>query len=259
MALRNLFPFLGIVITYSVAGQVSSDKPIQLNGAGAGERQVIGLANSTEAEAVLTAGVEQDGSYRTAQASGTSLWTVELPSLVSAIAAGTHLLVLSPSNATGDVSLNVNGQGPFAVLNGSGELLQATGLAAGTPLSIVFDGTAFQVLNGNAYARKPCTNGTVAVNDQFCIEPTERAGTDFFSAVTACGNSGLRLCSWSEHMIACVKASDLGLTGLTGNWEWIDDAVNENGSARVSGSTTCGAAASSVVGGTQAVRCCQTR
>ena len=108
---------------------------------------------------------------------------------------------------------------------------------------------------------KPCDPGLVAVSEAFCIQPTEHGASDFFTANANCAANGLRLCSWTEFIVACNKATELGLTGMLGNWEWTDDAVNENGSARIAGSSTCSTTGTALVSGSidRNSRCCHSR
>jgi hypothetical protein len=170
-------------------------------------------------------------------------------------------MVLTPSGATGAVSLLVNGHGPYPLVSGIDEPFDPQGIAPGTPLSVILDGTNFHVLNGSTYARKPCPPNTVAVNEQFCIEPNEHPESDFFTAISGCAANGLRLCSWAEFIVACNRRTELGLLNMTNSWEWIDDAVNENGSARMVGANGCGVASAAIVSGSfgRASRCCATR
>jgi hypothetical protein len=205
--------------------------------------------------------VEQSGVHRTTQASISTAWTIDVPGLSSAPAAGTHLMVLAPAGSTGDVELLVNGSGPYPLITGPEENFAPVDLSEGTPLSMVFDGTSFHVMNGGTYARKPCALGLIAVNEQFCVEPNERAPLDFFQAAIFCGSRSLRLCSWGEYIAACTKRVELGLNNMTNNWEWVDDATNEDGSARVSGSNQCGSSGNGLVTGSFArnYRCCHTR
>ena len=199
--------------------------------------------------------------HRTAQASVGTAWDISVPGLSSAPPVGTQLMVLAPDGSTGDVELMINGSGPYPLVFGSGQAFAPDDLVAGTPLSVVFDGTAFHVMNGSVYSRKPCATGMVAANEQFCVDLNERAPLDFFQAAIFCGNRSARLCTWGEFITACTKRVELGLTNATNNWEWVDDATNEDGSARVSGSNQCGSSGNGLVTGSVArnFRCCHTR
>jgi hypothetical protein len=112
----------------------------------------------------------------------------------------------------------------------------------GTLLSLVFDGAQFQVMNGLASLRRECPTGMVAVNDQFCVEPDERAAADFFNSNLACAQVDRRLCTWAELYVACTAAAQLGLSNMTNDWEWSNNTANEDGGVRVALLSTCAAA-----------------
>lgn len=250
-----------LLISAGLIAQVVTDKPIILVGADPIDRQVAGLPPSTEPQAVLTTAVEQAGTYRTTFPASGNTWSLDLPGLGSAPQAGTHLLVIAPEPVAGSISIVLNGAGPFALLTGPNEAFDGSMVTAGTPLSVVFDGSAFQIMNGANYATRPCAVGTVAVNSMFCVEPIEHPGSDFFEAMTTCHASGLRLCSWGEFVVACQREVELGLVGTTNSWEWTGDASNENGSARIVGVGSCFSAGNALVTGSldRTFRCCYSR
>jgi|JI10StandDraft_1071094.scaffolds.fasta_scaffold28582_3 hypothetical protein len=260
LALRSL-TFMFVLLGSLCQAQVQSDATIIFTGPDQLDRQLKGLPDSIEPDAVLSTATEQAGIYRSSQATGTNSWSVDLPALSTDPIAGTHLMVFAPEPSTGDVTLLLNGSGPYPVITGPDSSFDASNVPAGTPLSLVFDGTSFHVLNGSVYARKPCAEGTVAVNEEFCIEPVEHAETDFFTAILNCAANGMRLCNWTEFIVACNKATELSIPGMLGNWEWNDDAVNENGTARIAGSTGCGVTGTALVSGSidRGYHCCYTR
>lgn len=89
---------------------------------------------------------------------------------------------------------------------------------------LAFDGTKFIYLNAT---RGNCPTGYSKVNDQYCIQKTERQGS-FWTAMSNCASEGSKLCSWSEWYYACLNRSALGLTQMTNlNWEWINQSQNE--------------------------------
>ncbi|MEZ4739557.1 MAG: hypothetical protein R2818_09455 [Flavobacteriales bacterium] len=161
------------LLAVAVAAQVAVDRPIELTGVNAEQHQVTGVPSSLAPDAILAADVEGSGVHRSAQAAITTSWTIDLPALSSAPILGTHLMVLAPAGSVGDVELSVNGAGPYPLVTGPGENFAPVDLSEGTPLSIVFDGSVFHVMNGGTYERKPCATGTIAVNEQFC--GTQRA------------------------------------------------------------------------------------
>jgi len=245
---RRTITFVLAVLLYGGAdAQVSLDKPLRLTGSGPAQRQITGLQISNEPGAVLTADVEQRGAFRLTAPSAGTTWSAGLSALINAPAAGLHMVVSSPVPTPGSISVVVNGHGPYLLLDGDGQPVDGELIAEGTMLSIVHDGTAFRLLNGGVAPRHPCAPGTVQVNDAYCISENEYPASDFFAAVTTCGDLGLRLCGWGEFVAACQRAGTIGMLDGTNNWEWTNDASNENGSARIVGAGSCLSAGNSIV------------
>lgn len=240
--------------------QVHSNKPIVLTGATGTDRQVTGLDPSTAPDDALAAGIEQSGVLRTLPTVTGNAWIATLPGLSSVPTVGLHVVVKAPSTNSGEVTLVLNGQGPYALKQGSAPVDGST-LEEGTMLSLVFDGDAMQLINGRNDVRRSCPGAMVQVNAQFCIEPGQRPGTDFFTAAVTCASAGRRLCSWSEFHLACINTGPLGLTGTEDNWEWSNNTANEDNSVRVVGSGTCFSASTWPATGSTALqyRCCYSR
>lgn len=241
-------------------GQVQVDQVIYLEGGTPAERQLHGLSESTLPQAVLTAGVEGAGTHRFATATEGPLWTVDLPSFTGPPVAGLHLLVRSDGASAGPLSMNLNGYGPFPITRGPTEALQADDVPLGTVLSLVFDGTSFQLMNGTAHRKRDCPSGMIQASSQFCIEQTERDSVEFFDAAMDCSQQGLRLCTWGEFIVACENAATLGVQQMVGNYEWTNNAANEDGGVRVAGNLNCRqAAVVAAVGNPRKFRCCLSR
>jgi len=222
-------------------GQVVIDKNLVLEGTTAAERQVTGLPNSLAPASVLTAGVEQSGAHRTGGAVGGSgaQWQTALPSLNEALVPGTNLSVQTPASSTGAVVLQVNDQGPYPVVMEPGVPLAGDAYPAGTILSLVFDGDQFHVMNGRASARRECPSDMAGPSPQYCIERDERPSAQFWDAMIVCASAGRRLCSWGELYTACISATPLGLNNMTGNWEWSNNAANQDTWVRVALRASC--------------------
>ena len=220
--------------------QVRIDAPVQLAGDDPVDKQVTGLAPLNDPAAALSVEAERHAALVHAQAAPGTAWIVDVPALASAPVAGTHLTVSVPDGAAGPVSLLLNGLGPYNVMTGSTTVLDGEQVTSGSVLSLVFTGAAFQLMNGRVRTLRACPEGMAAVNGQFCIdEQQDLAVADFFYAARTCGDRGLRLCSWAEFHTACVNSATLGLSNMVGDWEWIGSACNEDGGARLAGSSTC--------------------
>lgn len=258
MARFILTPLLALPLL--ISAQVSSDKPLVLTGATQQERQLTGLPADPSPTSALSARQDQGNTQRTAVAAGNQAWVATLPSISGAPSPGTQLVIKAPDAVQADsVSLLVNGNGPYPVLIRPGRPLSGADLSPGELLSLVFDGSSFQRMNGIDHRRRGCPNGLVAVNDQYCIEPDERAGESFYDAARICTESGLRLCTWAEWHSACLLSSGLNLQNMVGNWEYTDDTANEDGTVRITGVTCTQATTWLISNGSQAFRCCYTR
>lgn len=250
------------VIACSGSAQVRVDGPVELTGGAGSERQVTGLAPLKDPAAALSVESERQAGLVHAEAGMAPAWIVDVPALQGAPVTGTHITIKVPEGASGPVSILLNGQGPYSVLTGPATPLQAEEVAPGSVLSLVFLANSFQLMNGTTRTLRACPVGTVAVNGQFCIDAQQdTAVVDFFNAARICGERGTRLCSWAEFHMACVNGGTLGLQNMTGDYEWIGSACNEDGSARIAGFNGCTAVGCSLAAGSTAYsfRCCTDR
>lgn len=251
---------MALLACTTAAAQVTVDKPIILVGADDGARQVTGLNITQSPAAPLTATVEQDGQHRSADAVMGSTWQIDLPALNGAPSAGTTIVVQVPSDpGSGPFEMLVNGSGPYPLLASPSTIFEMP-VPHLPMLSMVFDGSAFQVLNGRARQRRPCPTGMVAVNDQYCVDILESDTTDFFTAGRSCVGQDKRLCTWGEWYGACQLGATIGMLNTTGNWEWTDDSANEDQCVRIVGYTSCSQSGTWGAYNTpQYYRCCYTR
>lgn len=241
--------------------QVFSDRPLILTGSAVTERQVTGLEAPQIGADLQTAGVEGPGQYRVAGTVSGNSWSAELPAL-SVPQAGTQVVLRTPLTLPGSITLLLNTSGPYAVLMGDGSALDGTDLAEGLFLSLVFDGSAFRVLNGAADLPRTCSTGLVPVNRQFCMETAQRTPKNFFDAALECHADGLRLCRWGEFYAACTRATELGLLQMTDGWEWTNNSSNEDNSVRIVGASgQCMSAGNALASGSadRTFRCCSSR
>jgi hypothetical protein len=219
--------------------QVRVDKPIDLNGAGGTDRQVIGLHDGVNTTDALNARTLQRGAYLFAEVSGGTAWQANVQPAIAQPQAGLCLLLRSTDVNTGGVTLSVNGSSPLVVLKDGDQPLQAGDVGAGETVSVVYDGSAFQLVSARRMDRKPCPSGTVAVNELYCIETQERDTLTFDIAAVICGQQGMRMCTWGQWYAACTQATTLGLQNMTGEWEWTNSAANSDESVRIVGSNSC--------------------
>ncbi|MBL7950703.1 MAG: hypothetical protein JNM62_03185 [Flavobacteriales bacterium] len=256
--LRPLF-LVFAAIPLALNAQVVVNKPVVLNGLTPADRQATGLALSSDPDRVMTSGVEQAGSYRVVLVSNNDGWVGSSSALSTAPIPGTHVLITAPETFPGLVRLNLNGYGPAWVM-AHGDTLRGDDVEPGSMLSVVFDGTVFHVLNGRADVHRECPAGMVAISEQYCVEPNERPAADVYAAFVTCAIENKRVCSWSEFYVACTRRTELGLQNMLNDWEWTNNACNEDNSVRVVGASTCEAASTRLGTGPAAnFRCCYSR
>lgn len=259
------FPLLSFICALSLTSlaraQVRSDRPILLEGPDANDRQVIGLHDAAQEWDALNARTLRNAAYRYAEVSGTSQWIVTLEPPLTQASPGLCLLLHSTQGNTGPVTIDLGAAGVFPFLKGPGIPLEAEDVLAGETVSAVFDGTVFQLIAARQEARRPCPSGSVAVNEQYCIEIAQHDTAEFSTASVICGQQNGRLCTWSEWWIACYKASDLGLQDTVGDWEWTNNAANADNYVRVVGLGSCTHSATSGGWGSlqRSFRCCYRR
>jgi hypothetical protein len=243
--------------------QVRVNAAIQLEGSSEEQRQVLGLPGTNEAGELLSTGLEQSGAHRLALPDAGPVWTAELPGLSGTLLPGTSIVVNAPQPSAGSPALLVNGQGPFPLITDTDGSIAGEDIPVGTMLSLVFDGDAFQVLNGVVHTRRPCPAGTVPVNEHFCMQTEENSpSATYFDAVLICDTMGLRLCSWAEFVVACEKREELDIPDLVGNWEWTRTTAGSNNVLRMVGSNNCASASTASANPGNLLRrwhCCASR
>ncbi|MBK6946131.1 MAG: hypothetical protein IPH21_15890 [Flavobacteriales bacterium] len=241
--------------------QVQVDNSFLLNGSTQADRQLNGLAPTTDADRALSAAVEQSGALRSVVGVTGSNWQIPASVIAGPLQPGTHFVIAAPTNAIDPISISVASGGTYSVLWRPGQAFLATDIEEGMMLSTVFDGTAFQVLNGRSSKLRECPTDMVEIGTQYCIDPTQQGGsTDFFDAALSCASAGKRLCTWAEFMTACQDAAVLGLSSASNDYEWMDDSANEALNVRLARLANCEFPSTRPVSGPAAPsRCCYTR
>lgn len=257
---RALSILSALVIQGHLSAQIHIDKPIRLIGVEPSDRRISGLEDRFAPSAALTARVAQEGTALTSGSVVGDQWNITLEALGPSLVDGSFVLVRVPEVSGAAIFVVLNGAGPYPLLRDNSPI-DASTLIQNTMLSLVYANGAFHVLNGSHDLLRACPEGTVAVNTQFCIEPQERGGGDYFQAGLGCASAGLRLCTWGEFVAGCGQSLSLGLVAMTNNWEWTASTSNEDNSARIAGSGSCMAAGNSLSTGSTArpYRCCFTR
>ena len=265
MMSRSTTPLLVLLVLIALSGttkaQVIIDRPLDLNGTTDADRQVHGLSDPTTTDAALNARTFQAGQYRYAEVSGMQAWNAVLTPATDPLQAGASFVLRCQDGNTGPVALTINGQGPYPVhVDGTNDLV-AGDVPAGSIVTLVFDGNAFQLTSGRAPIARDCPSGFVAVNERYCIEVAQHDTMAFDSAAVLCGAMNGRLCTWGEWYAACFNAMGLGLSDMVGDYEWTKNAANADNSVRVVGRFSCntGATGNAWTSPARSFRCCSRR
>lgn len=247
---------LFLLVFSRICAQVSVDKPIQLNGTNASDRQIESLYDSVLTDDITSAIAIQNNLGRYGVATGSDSLSVLITSGVQFYTEGNIVYFKAAANNTGSVVLSINGL-PFFPLNRYGtDSLKANQLKAGQVYCAVFSGAEFQLLST---VNNDCRTGFTEVNSTYCIEINERTSTYFYQAAITCNGNNARLCKWGEWYYACQKAGVATINMTNSNWEWTDDAANAT--VRVAGLSSCTALNVSNVTTTtlRPYRCCYTK
>ncbi len=238
--------------------QVKVDRPIHLVGPDPADRQINGLHSDVSGDEALNAMIEMNNAHRYPGIVTGPAIVMDLPA-VSVLQPGTQILVQLQSSDQGPMTVTLNGQGPYEVIRRPGVPLHGDEISAGTMISLIFDGIAFQMIHGNSHSLKNCPAGMVAVNDQFCMQPEKSSeAVEFWTAVENCNSIGARLCTWGEFYSACAIGTELGIVGAGGH-EWTNQTANEDASVRIVGNLSCFQGGTSLPTIPRFYRCCFSR
>lgn len=251
---------LFVVVSALSFGQVALDGRLILAAPDAQQRQVLGLPPSVLSGDVLTGAVDQSGALAFGVATSTApqSWQANIAGIPEELVPGVHVLIEVPSGVEGSVTLNINGTGDRPVILRGGTPMPGDLYEAGSLLSLVYDGSSFQLMNGPVHRKRECQAGMVQVNESTCIDLDEHPGTlTFFEAVLVCIEQNKRMCSWGEWHTACRKSDELGLSNMTDNGEWTANTANYDGAVRIVGDGNCYTGGTeSVFTGPRRFRCC---
>lgn len=138
----------------AIAGSVAADGQTPMTGnLNAGNNRLTAVASATARTDAITMGQVQDGSatYLTAVA-GTNTITASLTGL-AAYAAGQAFRFVAANANTGAVTLNINTLGAKAITRNGATALIAGDILAGQTVTVIYDGTQFQLSEQPATGR----------------------------------------------------------------------------------------------------------
>lgn len=243
--LRHTLPLAAALAVLNAFGQVGIDRPLELTGATPADRRVEGLADPVVDPDGLNARTLQQGRLVGGTVQGVNTWTLSLLPEPDSLPPGTQLVLKAQADNSGPVTLSVNGGPALPVLRDSGDPLEAGDVLGGQMVALTRHGAGYLITSGRPTPKRACPPGFVQVTEGYCIEAAQRDTADFHEAAVTCGALGGRMCTWGEWYVACTRASQLGIGGMVGDWEWTNNSANGDGLVRVVGEFSCTAAATS--------------
>jgi hypothetical protein len=165
---------------------------------------------------------------------------------------GLLIRALLPPSPDGPVHVRIHDQPTLPLLHADGTEASGRDLPEGKMLELITTTDAC-ILQGMGVLT--CPPGTIRVNSSTCVDVSAVTGMTFYEGATHCARQGGKLCSWDDHIAACLRVGQ-SLSGLFDDWEWINDTSNHTHTVDQAGRTTClsqRSAGPNLVGGT---RCC---
>lgn len=211
-------------------GQWQVPARIELDGAQAADRQVVGVADPVGGDAAVTVDAARDNVTSFTSVTGTQVLSGALSPAPLSYSAGMVVTILPTAANHASAQLDLNGLGAQDILK-AGELpLDSADLTPGVPVRLIHDGTRFRIV-GTTYL--PCPEGYHIGGREFCIEDVSRSDTTFYAANRICRDANARLCTFGEWVFACRKDPAFLPTVL--DYEWVDSAANNTQGAKMVG------------------------
>jgi hypothetical protein len=203
---------------------------------GMGAFKITNLAAGTVASDAARLDQVQGGSATFITAAGTDTITGTTSPALTAYATGNQFSFLVANTNTGAVTINVDGLGAKAITRTGTTALVAGDMVAGQAVEIIYDGTRFQLVNGNSFTNLK-VSGTLGVTGvaTFTAQPIASSLTASLPIFTD-GSKGLVsntmtgtgsvVMSASPTFTGTVGAADLTTTGNTILGDATTDTLN---------------------------------
>ena len=226
--MKQLLTILALLVFSPVFTQVEVKEPIIMTGETEEDRQVKGLADPDALDEGVNARTIQMNRLNFAATSGSgNEIELSLSPAPESYNPGMVVSFIANQANTGHTTVDINGLGVLPLYKNVEESLDSAEIISGQIVSLVYDGENFQILSE---LNKPCPNGFIEINKDYCIEIQERGPASFWGAIMECTETGGKLCDWFEWTNACHR-EEVNITNMTDNWEWTDVAANNHSSA----------------------------
>lgn len=141
-----------LCVGFLASAQVQIDKAIQLTGTGS-DAKISGIDDVSSSQDAVSAEVVQSSALTYAAAAGAAnAFTVTLAPAVAGYTNGQTVTFKANAANTGAATVNVNGLGAKTIKKNSDQDLAANDIKANQLVTVVYDGTNFQMVSqlGNA-------------------------------------------------------------------------------------------------------------
>jgi hypothetical protein len=203
---------------------------------GMGAFKITNLAAGTVASDAARLDQVQGGSATFITAAGTDTITGTTSPALTAYATGNQFSFLVANTNTGAVTINVDGIGAKAITRTGTTALVAGDMVAGQVVEIIYDGTRFQLVNGNSFTNLK-VSGTLGVTgvSTFTAQPIVSSLTASLPVFTDASKglvsntmtgTGNVVMSASPTFTGTVGAADLTTTGNTILGDATTDTLN---------------------------------
>ena len=245
------------------AAQAQLDLPVrlELTADSAIDRRITGLDAPQAPADGVPADVERAGTLTWITSGGQDSLVASWPQVPLALGNGLmHITVVPGATNSGPATLTLPGTGAVPILKYAVQPLDSADLQAGSPVELVHDGAAWQVVSP---LPRPCPTGMRAASRDLCVEVQPTTGANFYAAANGCASRGARLCTFGEWIAACTMSN--GIAGSIVDYEWVDHGANNTNDGKTMGINAGTLLPDCLSGGTRApltvltYRCCADR
>lgn len=258
--MRTVITHILLLTAVIARGQFELPKPLVLDGTAPEQRQVGGLALPLQADGGVSVDADRGNATLFGHAQGIDVLTLGLTPVLPSYAPGLRVVIVPTAPNTGDATLNIDGLGPVPLRKDVNAPLDSADLRPGMPVTLVFDGAVFQLVN---QTYPGCPAGYSVISPDVCIADQPNDSLSWFASVRFCADHGARLCGFQEWIQGCLKLP--AFVNTVSDYEWVDSAGNYTNMAKNMGWTDTSTAGDCHAGNRQLTtakfrsRCCYDR
>lgn len=235
LAKKIVILLISLFIFSNLQAQVEINKSVIFNSPYDSLRQIKGLAYPADSSALVNFTSGSTETIISFYALGNGAYTANEPFSGFNLIPGTQIHLILQNTNISNPTITIAGT-VYPILHADSTQIRIGSLLGGTAIRAVYDGQVFRLTQTFL---QPCPPNFISINDNYCIEKNERTATIYTTALTNCSNIGAHLCSWGEWYYACSNWPALGLIGMQGNWEFIDESSDHSNTYSIVGVGGC--------------------